>query len=153
MRRVRELAPHVRDIESRALPRFLRLSRHNKSHPKSLCQLCGGGVMLMDQQEPSIIDKKISRPALRYHGGKWRLSPFIIDLLPAHYRYVENAVNLSDDPIEDARRFIILSAMGFSSDAATRSGRSGFRCHRDAVATFAKGFDHLMLISGLKGAA
>ncbi|MCG8595638.1 MAG: DNA adenine methylase [Kiloniellales bacterium] len=29
------------------------------------------------------------RPALRYHGGKWRLAPWIIDHLPAHRIYVE----------------------------------------------------------------
>ena len=29
------------------------------------------------------------RPALRYHGGKWRLAPWIIDHLPPHRIYVE----------------------------------------------------------------
>ncbi len=29
------------------------------------------------------------RPALRYHGGKWRLAPWIIGHLPAHRVYVE----------------------------------------------------------------
>lgn len=29
------------------------------------------------------------RPALRYFGGKWRLAPWIVDLLPRHYRYCE----------------------------------------------------------------
>lgn len=29
------------------------------------------------------------RPALRYHGGKWRLAPWIIKHLPAHRIYVE----------------------------------------------------------------
>lgn len=30
-----------------------------------------------------------TRPALRYHGGKWRLAPWIIEHLPAHRTYVE----------------------------------------------------------------
>jgi DNA adenine methylase len=28
-------------------------------------------------------------PAIRYHGGKWRLAPWIISQFPAHRRYVE----------------------------------------------------------------
>ncbi len=31
----------------------------------------------------------ISRPALRYYGGKWRLAPWIIEQLPGHLAYVE----------------------------------------------------------------
>ena len=31
----------------------------------------------------------ITRPALRYHGGKWRLADWIIGHLPAHHCYVE----------------------------------------------------------------
>lgn len=30
-----------------------------------------------------------TRPVLRYHGGKWRLAPWIIDHFPAHRVYVE----------------------------------------------------------------
>ncbi len=30
-----------------------------------------------------------SRPIVRYHGGKWRLAPRIIDLMPKHRIYVE----------------------------------------------------------------
>lgn len=30
-----------------------------------------------------------TRPALRYHGGKWRLAPWIISHFPAHHVYVE----------------------------------------------------------------
>lgn len=30
-----------------------------------------------------------SRPVLRYHGGKWRLAPWIISHFPAHRTYVE----------------------------------------------------------------
>lgn len=29
------------------------------------------------------------RPLLRYHGGKWRLAPWILQHLPAHRTYVE----------------------------------------------------------------
>lgn len=31
----------------------------------------------------------VTRPALRYHGGKWRLAPWIIRHLPPHRLYVE----------------------------------------------------------------
>jgi DNA adenine methylase len=32
---------------------------------------------------------KVTRPILRYHGGKWRLAPWIITHFPAHRVYVE----------------------------------------------------------------
>ena len=32
---------------------------------------------------------KVRRPVLRYHGGKWRLAPWIIAHFPAHRVYVE----------------------------------------------------------------
>lgn len=32
---------------------------------------------------------KVARPILKYHGGKWRLAPWIIENLPAHKIYVE----------------------------------------------------------------
>ncbi len=32
---------------------------------------------------------KIARPVLRYHGGKWKLAPWIIGYFPAHRVYVE----------------------------------------------------------------
>jgi DNA adenine methylase len=31
----------------------------------------------------------IKRPILRYHGGKWRIAPWIISYIPAHKIYVE----------------------------------------------------------------
>lgn len=31
----------------------------------------------------------ITRPALRYHGGKFRLAPWVISFFPPHARYVE----------------------------------------------------------------
>ncbi len=30
-----------------------------------------------------------TRPVLRYHGGKWRLAPWIISFFPEHRTYVE----------------------------------------------------------------
>ena len=33
--------------------------------------------------------KPLSRPALRWHGGKWRLAPWIISHMPEHRLYVE----------------------------------------------------------------
>ena len=32
---------------------------------------------------------EVTRPALRYHGGKWRLAPWIISFFPEHICYVE----------------------------------------------------------------
>ncbi|MCR4374202.1 MAG: DNA adenine methylase [Acidobacteria bacterium] len=31
----------------------------------------------------------VARPALRYHGGKWKLAPWIVSVLPPHRVYVE----------------------------------------------------------------
>lgn len=33
--------------------------------------------------------KIVTRPALRYHGGKWRLAPWVIEHFPPHRFYVE----------------------------------------------------------------
>jgi DNA adenine methylase len=32
---------------------------------------------------------KPTRPLLRYHGGKWRLAPWVIGFFPPHRVYVE----------------------------------------------------------------
>ncbi len=37
----------------------------------------------------SVNGKKVKRPALRYHGGKWRIAPWIISHFPEHRIYVE----------------------------------------------------------------
>jgi DNA adenine methylase len=126
----------------------------------------------------------LTRPALRWHGGKWRLAPWIIGHLPGHRVYVEAfggaasvllrkpraygevyndldaevvnffrvlqdapaAVRLidllrltpfaraefqlsyqpSDDRVEQARRLVIRSYMGFGSNAHV-AGESGQR--------------------------
>jgi len=129
------------------------------------------------------------RPILRYHGGKWRLAPWIISHLPPHRIYVEpyggaasvllrkprayaevyndidgELVNLfrvarergeelvralritpyareefrlaheaSDDPLEQARRTVVRSYMGFGSNAVHRP--SGFRASSNRSGT------------------
>ncbi|HCT5330792.1 TPA: DNA adenine methylase [Klebsiella pneumoniae] len=128
-------------------------------------------------------EQTIKHPAIRYHGGKFRLAPWIIEQMPEHVCYVEpfggaagvllqkprsysevyndldgNVVNLfrvlrdpelnqrlqdacfltpysrdefchaqepATDPIERARRMVVLACMGFGTAAA--GGQSGFR--------------------------
>lgn len=43
------------------------------------------------KREPvrGISAESVARPALRYHGGKWRLAPWIIEHLPPHRIFVE----------------------------------------------------------------
>jgi len=36
-----------------------------------------------------MLDTKVKRPVLRYHGGKWNLAPWIISHFPKHRIYVE----------------------------------------------------------------
>jgi DNA adenine methylase len=123
------------------------------------------------------------RPMLRYHGGKWKLAPWIISHFPPHRIYTEafggaasvlarkqrsycevyndvdgeivnvfrvardrgeelcRAVELtafsrveyrlsfeiSDDALEQARRTVVRSYMGFGSNALCRPVQSGFR--------------------------
>lgn len=127
----------------------------------------------------------VTRPALRWHGGKWRLAPWIISHFPPHRIYVEpyggaasvllrkprsysevwndldgvlrqffsvlrdrnmadelirrleltpyhrmefeEAYEAATDPIEQARRTLIRSFMGFGSDGAAGQYSTGFR--------------------------
>lgn len=129
-------------------------------------------------------EQTIKHPAIRYHGGKFCLAPWIIGQMPEHVCYVEpfggaagvllqkprsysevyndldgNVVNLfrvlrdpelnqrlqdaccltpysrdefchaqepATDPIERARRMVVLACMGFGT-AAAAGGQSGFR--------------------------
>jgi DNA adenine methylase len=37
----------------------------------------------------TVVDRTVTRPVLRWHGGKWILAPWIISHMPAHRVYVE----------------------------------------------------------------
>jgi DNA adenine methylase len=140
-----------------------------------------------------MVQQKLKRPALRYHGGKWKLAPWIISNFPPHRVYVEpyagaasvllrkprsygEVYNDRDDeivnvfrvlrdpvqacklrelirftpfarvefeksyrrtrnPIEQARRTIIRSFMGFGSAACNTAHTTGFRANSNRSGT------------------
>ena len=78
-----------------------------------------------------------TRPALRYHGGKWRLAPWIIGHFPAHRCYVEpygggasvllrkptSDVEVYNDLDEDVNTFFRVLRSPTASDALARALR------------------------------
>lgn len=59
----------------------VRAKPENKSTPHVSVYLAGAGVVGEAMT--------VRRPVLRYHGGKWKLAPWIINHFPAHRVYVE----------------------------------------------------------------
>lgn len=43
----------------------------------------------MQAEACPVTDVRLTRPVVRYHGGKWRIAPWIISHLPPHRTYVE----------------------------------------------------------------
>lgn len=134
-----------------------------------------------------------TRPVIRYHGGKWKLAPWIISHFPTHRVYTEayggaasvlmrkprsygevyndldgEVINLfrvlqnpisaqrlrellyltpfareefelvyqrTEDPIERARRLIIVCFMGFGSNGHNNGQRTGFRANSSRSGT------------------
>lgn len=101
------------------------------------------------------------RPLIRFYGGKWRLTPWILQHLPPHRCYVEpfgggasvllrkaracelipfaraefdDAYNPAEDPLEQARRTVFRSFSGFGSAAVTGQS-SGFRANSNRSGT------------------
>lgn len=134
----------------------------------------------------------VPRPALRWHGGKWLLAPWIVGFMPEHVRYCEpyggaasvllqkprahseiyndlddcvvnffrvlrgkdaerlvhllrltpfsradfqEAYDVAFDPVEEARRLVIRSFMGFGSDGFNREVTTGFRAYSERSGT------------------
>lgn len=133
--------------------------------------------------EKSLLTEIVKRPALRYHGGKWLLAPWILQNLPDHRIYVEpfggaasvllrkersyaevyndkcgdvvnlfkvlrdrgdilkeklyntpysrdeflSAYEVVECPLEQARRMVIRSYMGFGSGGSGAHYKTGFR--------------------------
>lgn len=80
---------------------------------------------------------KPTRPVLRYHGGKWRLAPWIVSHFPPHTKYLrvtpfsrvefEDSYESDPDPVIRAHRIIVRSFMGHGSASYNPDHLTGFR--------------------------
>lgn len=72
---------------------LLRITQEepDTTYDTALCRCLAAGteLWLNKQERPAREAVALTRPIVRYHGGKWRIAPWILQNLPAHRIYVE----------------------------------------------------------------